>query len=296
MIGFSFNTSFGLSGNGDGANRANIAACPIINRKAIISTVAFSQIFFPRGAKADTETEDAQGTDNGYVDNIKRDFAKRMETRMADYELGIEERKRALFAELVPAGSAVVELGIGVGPNLRYMPQNVNVVGVEPNQHMWPFCQARASEHGVSLTLRDGVAEKLPLDDASADVFVSTLTLCSVQSPAAALAEAARVLRPGGTLIFVEHVLAPRSRPFLRLWQYVFDPILRDMRDGCRFTQDTEQIIRDAVESGVFENMSVDHFDAHFDCALMGPLRPQIAGCVRRTSASVGTLSGVSAE
>eukprot|EP00171_Calliarthron_tuberculosum_P009189 IDg9189t1 len=63
------------------------------------------------------------------------------------------------------------------------------------------------------------------------------------------------------------------------------------MRDGCRFTQDTEGFIRDAVASGAFENMNVDRFDAHFDCFFMGPLRPQIAGFAKRTDFSPVTAS-----
>lgn len=219
-------------------------------------------------------------------DAAKHKFANIMETNMEDYERGIAERKQALFEDIVSEGAVVVELGIGVGRNLKFMPHGAKVIGVEPNKHMWSFCYARARELGVNVELRDAVAEQLPLADSSVDVVVCTLTLCSVTSPEAVLVEVARVLRPGGMFVFIEHVHAPRSRPFLRILQNVFDPIGRDLRDGCRLTRSTEEVIRNAVFSGIFDRMNVDRFDADFDL----PFRTQIAGRVRRTKIALGRI------
>eukprot|EP00171_Calliarthron_tuberculosum_P007583 IDg7583t1 len=92
-----FPTGPGGQRNGDGARGAFIAACAIVKRKVILSSAALSQMFFGPSSRAYTEIESTQASDNGPKDRLKREFAKRMDTMMADYELGIEERKRKLF-------------------------------------------------------------------------------------------------------------------------------------------------------------------------------------------------------
>ena len=105
--------------------------------------------------------------------------------------------------------TTVVELGSGVGANLRYLPAGGTLVAIEPNPHMHRRLRAAAERRGVHLELRDRVAEHTGLPDHSVDSVISSLVLCSVTDPAAVLAEIRRILRPGGTYRFVEHVAAP---------------------------------------------------------------------------------------
>ena len=152
-------------------------------------------------------------------------FAKGMATGMKAYEKAVEPTKLRLFASLLaglPAADAVVvEMGIGTFPNAKYYttalpretrgPASLDIIGIDPNDAMPTFALSGPAVDalrtaGHSLRLIHGVAEALPLADGSADAVVCTLTLCSVPEPARALAEARRVLKPGGRLLFLEHV------------------------------------------------------------------------------------------
>src|SRR6185312_2126688 len=104
-------------------------------------------------------------------------------------------RKRALLADVA---GYVIEIGPGAGANLRYYPREIHWIGVEPNPYMEQYIQREAARWGIAATVRRGTAEDLPAADASADVVVSTLVLCSVRNVAASLSEVRRVLRPGG--------------------------------------------------------------------------------------------------
>jgi SAM-dependent methyltransferase len=80
-----------------------------------------------------------------------------------------------------------------------------------------------------------GPAEALPFEDKSFDTVVCTFTLCSVHTPAAALAEARRVLRPSGALLFCEHGLSPD--PGVAKWQRRIEPIWKRIAGGCHLTR-----------------------------------------------------------
>lgn len=138
----------------------------------------------------------------------------------------------------------VLEVGAGDGLNFEHYGDPVTeVVAVEPE----PLLRARAIERGIQrVTVVDGVAEALPLEDASVDAVVTCLVLCSVTSQAAALAEVARVLRPGGELRFYEHVAA--TRPLGRATQRALDGsgLWPRLAGGCHLTRDTEAAIRAA--------------------------------------------------
>ena len=182
-------------------------------------------------------------------------------------------RKRALFAQAVPSsGQTVVEIGAGTGPNAAYLPAGTRWLVAEPNVHAHPHVQRAADEHGLDLTLLAGDAEHLPLADGSADAVVSTLVLCSVPDPARALAEARRVLRPGGTLVFIEHVAAPDGSR-LRWLQRVLRVPWGIVADGCRPDRDTEA----ALLAAGFARIEVERFRAP-----LGPVAPHIAGLAVR--------------
>lgn len=141
------------------------------------------------------------------------------------------------------ARGAVLEIGVGSGLNLPLLdPAAVtSVVGVEPSAPLRARCAARARSLPLGCELVDAVAEALPLDAGRFDTVLCTYTLCSVEAPARALAEARRVLRPGGQLIFVEHGLAPSTRA--AAWQRRLTPAWRAVAGNCHLDRDVAALI-----------------------------------------------------
>jgi ubiquinone/menaquinone biosynthesis C-methylase UbiE len=157
-------------------------------------------------------------------------------------DAGLREIRRQALSG---ATGRTVDLGAGTGANLPLYPAAVTeLVLVEPDPHMLKKLRERVSDSGQPTTIVQAGAEALPFEDASFDSAVFTLVLCTVPDPAAALAEAARVLRPGGTLLFVEHV---RSRhPGLARWQDRLERPWRFLGDGCHCNRDTATTIGDS--------------------------------------------------
>ncbi|WP_421934890.1 class I SAM-dependent methyltransferase [Phenylobacterium sp.] len=141
-------------------------------------------------------------------------------------------------AKIVPQASGkVLELGIGMGLNLAfYDPAKVSaVVGVDPSPELRALAQAAPRPEGLKVEVDEGTAEALPFESGSFDTVVCTFTLCSVHNPAAALAEARRVLKPGGRFLFCEHGLAPDAD--VAKWQRFWDPLWSRMAGGCHLTR-----------------------------------------------------------
>ena len=140
--------------------------------------------------------------------------------------------------KVVPrAAGKVLELGIGGGMNLiHYDPDKVtSVSGVDPSAELRAVAEAAPRPEGLKVEIQDGTAEHLPFADASFDCVVCTFTLCSVASPPAALAEAKRVLKPGGRFLFCEHGLAPD--PKVADWQRFIEPLWKRLAGGCHLTR-----------------------------------------------------------
>lgn len=151
-------------------------------------------------------------------------------------------------AKVVPfAQGRVLELGIGMGLNLAHYnaARVTEVIGVDPSPELRALAQAAPRAPGLSVRVEDGTTEALPLDDASVDTVVCTFTLCSVCAPAPALAEARRVLRPGGRMLFCEHGLCPD--PGLAAWQRRIEPVWKRLAGGCHLTRPVSGLI---VEAG----------------------------------------------
>ena len=135
------------------------------------------------------------------------------------------------------AHGTVLEVGAGTGLNVAHYPPAVRELLVsEPDPHMAVRLKKRLPAHARFV---DAGAEKLPLADASVDVVVSTLVLCTVPDAGAAVAELARVLRPGGALLFLEHVAA-KDRPDRLRWQQRLEPVWKHVAGNCHLTRDTE--------------------------------------------------------
>lgn len=150
-------------------------------------------------------------------------------------------------SKVVPlATGRVLELGIGGGLNLPfYDPKNVvSVQGVDPSAELRAIATEAPRPQGLLVEVREGTAEALPFGEHSFDSIVCTFTLCSVHTPAAALAEARRVLKPGGTLLFSEHGLAPDAG--VQKWQHRMEPIWKRIAGGCHLTRPVSETIRAA--------------------------------------------------
>lgn len=140
----------------------------------------------------------------------------------------------------------VLEIGAGTGHSFPYYTQKAQVVGTEPDPFMLKRARGRLEELGLAnIELRQTPAEGLPFEDASFDHVVSSLVLCSVRDPARALAEARRVLRPGGTFRFWEHIRNDESR-FWGAVQDVIAPAWRWFGAGCNPNRRTRQAIEQA--------------------------------------------------
>ncbi|HEX9951450.1 MAG TPA: methyltransferase domain-containing protein [Rubricoccaceae bacterium] len=191
-------------------------------------------------------------------------------TRASDVRL-YGARKRSLFAGL---GPVAVEIGAGAGVNAAYFDRSTRWLAVEPNVYLHGPLRRAADAHGLALTLVPGTAETLALPDASADAVVSTLVLCSVADPARVLAEARRVLRPGGRLVFVEHVAAEPGSGLRRLQRMLRAP-WGTIADGCRPDRDTEALLRAAG----FADVTLDRFRLP-----LGLVAPHIAGVATKAA------------
>jgi ubiquinone/menaquinone biosynthesis C-methylase UbiE len=141
------------------------------------------------------------------------------------------------------AEGRVIEFGIGSGLNLPLYGTAVRaVIGIEPSPPL--LHRARRQIAGAPVEFIQGTAEALPLADKSVDTVVTTWTLCTIPDVSRALAEARRVLRPGGALLFVEHGRAPE--PGVARWQDRLDPLWSRLAGGCRLNRAIGVLIQSA--------------------------------------------------
>lgn len=221
---------------------------------------------------------------------VQNNFATMMEEHMVDYERNIRPRKQALFAMIDEIDSPVIaDIGIGTGPNLSHMPRHSGkIIGIEPNEYMWPYARKRAAEFGNNLTLVNAHSEQIPLPSDSCDVVITTLTLCSVASVEKSIAEIIRILKPGGMFLFIEHVIAQPSHPILRAVQFLLSPLQEVVADGCHLDRDTGQVIEESFKD-VASEIHVDRFEATSSkisifADTTNLFRPHVAGYVRKRS------------
>ena len=179
----------------------------------------------------------------------------------------LRRHKRRVYADLP---DTVVEIGAGVGANLRYLAPGSTLLAVEPNPAMHRRLREEARRRGVHLDLRKTTAERTDLPDASADVVLSSLVLCTVSDPDQVLAEVRRVLRPGGRFVFVEHVAAREGSALRRLQRWVRRPWAWCF-EGCSCERD----LAGAIRAAGFDQVDIDGY------RLRSPFLPfntQIAG------------------
>jgi ubiquinone/menaquinone biosynthesis C-methylase UbiE len=147
-------------------------------------------------------------------------------------------------AKVIPQASGdVLELGCGGAANLGFYDWSriKSLSGIDPSPELLTRAQRELAAVGRTASFVSGIAEALPYPDRSFDTVVTTFTLCSVNDPKAALAEARRVMRAGGRLLFVEHGRAPDDSP--AKWQGRIEPLWKHISGGCHLTRPVTQAI-----------------------------------------------------
>jgi ubiquinone/menaquinone biosynthesis C-methylase UbiE len=185
----------------------------------------------------------------------------------ATEENGLTAMRAELLAE---ARGRVIEIGAGTGVNVDLYGDAVeDLTLVEPDPHMAARLRGRLAGRGAATRLVEAPAEALPFEDGTFDTAVATLVLCTVPDPVTAIAELGRVLKPGGRLLFIEHVRA--ADPDSARWQDRLEKPWRFMADGCYCNRDTTATLRASA-------FTVDRLDQTKMPKAMPIVRPLIRG------------------
>jgi len=162
-------------------------------------------------------------------------------------DLAMRNKEATRYREkIIPAArGAVLELGVGSGLNFPFYGTEVaRLYAVDPSAALLAMAARKRAPEGVPVELLQRSAEEIPLATGTIDTVVTTWALCTVPDASRALREARRVLKPGGTLLFVEHGLAPD--PPVERWQRRLNPLWRRFAGGCNLDRPIDRLIRDS--------------------------------------------------
>jgi ubiquinone/menaquinone biosynthesis C-methylase UbiE len=196
-----------------------------------------------------------------------RIFAALYDRMLAGTEkAGLADRRHALLAS---ARGRVLEIGAGTGANLDHYPAAVTeLVLTEPEEPMARRLEGKLAAAGAARRgeVVRAPAESLPFPDDSFDTAVCTLVLCTVSDPEAALKELDRVLKPGGRLLFIEHVRS--DDPGVAKWQDRLTPFWRRCGHGCNPNRATPEMIR-----AQFQHVEIEEAELPKSPPIVRPLR-----------------------
>ncbi|XP_066471306.1 thiol S-methyltransferase TMT1A [Tiliqua scincoides] len=202
----------------------------------------------------------------------KKAFPYFMALVTLDYNKKMAGKKQELFSNLMdfagPAGVLrLLEIGTGTGANFQFYPRGCRITCTDPNPNFNKFLEKSLSENPhlqLESCLVSPGEDLHQIPDASMDVVVCTLVLCSATNPEAVIREALRVLRPGGAFFFLEHVAgAPSS--WKLFCQQICDPTWTILFDGCHLTRETWKVL----ERASFSELKLRHIRAPINLFLL---------------------------
>lgn len=172
-------------------------------------------------------------------------YEQHVMNRIIERVLGTQDVEHVRRQVLAPVQGDVLEVGLGTGLNLLAYPPTLRALtAVTRDSELHPLAVRRAGERGISIRHVQGRADQLPCADQTVDTVVSTFLFCSISSAETVAREYARVLRPDGRLVFLEHVRAENRGQ--RLVQRLMDLPSRAVLCGCSLVRDTPAILRAA--------------------------------------------------
>ncbi len=172
-------------------------------------------------------------------------YGEQVLPRMINFACGLKTVEPLRQRVCAGLEGQVVEIGFGSGLNVPFYPGGVErVSAVEPADVGWKLAAKRLGEARVPVQRSGLDGQTLPFADNSYDSALSTWTLCTIPDVGAALHEVRRVLKPGGTLHFLEHGLAPDEE--VRRWQHRLEPVQKRVFGGCHLTRPVAQLLTDA--------------------------------------------------
>jgi len=172
-------------------------------------------------------------------------YQKWMVPRLVDVVMRNRAATRYRSLIVPKACGTVLEIGVGSGLNLPFYGTGVErLYGLDPSEELLAMARKKARAIAFPIDFIAHACEEIPLDDSSVDTVVMTWTLCSIADPVKALKELRRVIKSGGTLLFVEHGLAPESR--VQAWQQRLNPLWSKLTGGCNLNRKMDQLIRTA--------------------------------------------------
>lgn len=185
-------------------------------------------------------------------------YATHVLPRVIDLACGGDDVARERRRVVPHATGRVLEVGMGPALNLPFYDRtNVEFVwGLEPNDGMRRLAEPRIEESDLEVRWLDLPGEEIPLDDRSVDTVVLTFTLCTIPGWEEALGQMRRVLRPQGSLLFVEHGAAPEAS--VRTWQHRIEPIWSRLAGGCHITRPIPELIEQT-------GFAIDRLDAGYN-------------------------------
>lgn len=203
-------------------------------------------------------SSDAEGGVESGLGGETARVRRRYDEVAARYDRFIRIAETLLFGDgrrwiCAQARGEVLELAVGTGRNLPYYPADVRLTGIELSPAMLAIARRRAAALGRPVVLRVGDAQALDFPDGRFDTVVCTLALCTIPDDRRAVAEAVRVLRPGGRLLALEHVRSP-IRP-VRAVQRVLDPLAV----RC----EADHLLREPLEHVRAEGLIIERLERH---------------------------------